>query len=437
MSERSFVHWFRHAGPYINAHRDKTFVIAFGGEALINDAEFSALVHDFALLHSLGARLVLVPGARPQIDAQLHDSARRMRYVNGLRITDFEDLKGVEQAVGNVRIRVEAKLSMGLANSPMQGARIHVASGNFVTARPLGVRDGVDYCFTGEVRRIDARAIHTCLDHKAIVLLGTLGYSPTGEVFNLSAGEIAVATAIALQADKLLLLGEGADVVNDRGELIRQLTLADVSSEPAIAKLPSDVRRQLDHALRACRGGVRRAHLLDRRVDGALLRELYTRDGVGTMVAADLYERLRQATIEDIGGILELIAPLEIDGTLVRRSRELLEMEIDRFTILERDGTTIGCAALYAFHEERLGELACLAVHTDYRRSSRADALLQHIEACSRQLGLEKLFVLTTRAAHWFQERGFVAAEITDLPVSRQLLYNLQRRSKVFIKPLI
>jgi amino-acid N-acetyltransferase len=318
----------------------------------------------------------------------------------------------------------------------MQGARIHVASGNFVTARPLGVRDGVDYCFTGEVRRIDACAIHTWLDHKAIVLLGTLGYSPTGEVFNLSAGEIAVATAIALQADKLLLLGEGADVVNDRGELIRQLTLGDVNSEPAFAKLPSDARRQLDHALRACRGGVRRAHLLDRRVDGALLRELYTRDGVGTMIAADLYERLRQATIDDIGGILELIAPLEIDGTLVRRSRELLEMEINRFTILERDGTTIGCAALYAFHEERLGELACLAIHTDYRRSNRADALLQHIETRSRQLELEKLFVLTTRAAHWFQERGFVAAEITDLPVSRQLLYNLQRRSKVFIKPL-
>ena len=431
-----FVHWFRQAGPYINAHRGKTFVVSFGGEA-VEAENFSSLIHDLALLHSLGIRLVLVHGARPQVEERLREAGRELRYVNGLRRTDADDLRYVKQAVGRVRIRIEARLSMGIANSPMHGARLRVVSGNLITARPLGVRDGVDYGFTGEVRRIDDRAIRLWLDQNAIVLLSPLGYSPTGEIFNLSAEEVATATAIALRADKLLVLSESPAPCDPTGTPIRELRPSD--AERLLAEhstLIGETTRHLRQALRACQAGVRRIHLLSREVDGAPLLELFTRDGVGTLITADIYEGLRPATIDDVGGMLELIRPLEDDGALVRRSRERLEMEIGRFALLERDGAIIGCAALYPFPEERLGELACVAVHPAYRNSGRADALLRFIERQARAQNLSRLFVLTTRAAHWFRERGFESAEGADLPVRKQALYNWQRRSKVFIKTL-
>ncbi|HHW76049.1 MAG TPA: amino-acid N-acetyltransferase [Xanthomonadaceae bacterium] len=431
-----FVHWFRQAGPYINAHRGKTFVVSFGGEA-VEAENFSSLIHDLALLHSLGIRLVLVHGARPQVEERLREAGRELRYVNGLRLTDADDLRYVKQAVGRVRIRIEARLSMGIANSPMHGARLRVVSGNLITARPLGVRDGVDYGFTGEVRRIDDRAIRLWLDQNAIVLLSPLGYSPTGEIFNLSGEEVATATAMALRADKLLFLSESPALRDSGGRPIRELSPSDAERLLAGPPAPTgETVRHLRQALRACQAGVRRIHLLSREVDGAPLLELFTRDGVGTLITADIYEGLRPATIDDVGGMLELIRPLEDDGALVRRSRERLEMEIGRFALLERDGAIIGCAALYPFPEERLGELACVAVHPAYRNSGRADTLLRYIERQAREQGLHRLFVLTTRAAHWFRERGFESAEVADLPVRKQALYNWQRRSKVFIKTL-
>jgi amino-acid N-acetyltransferase len=437
MRPDQFVQWFRQAGPYINAHRDKTFVVLLSGRGVEAD-NFSKLMHDLALLHSLGIRLVLAHGARYQIEARLREVGRELRYANGLRITEAEDLPNIKQAVGRLRIRIESRLSMGLTNSPMHGARLRVVSGNLITAQPLGVRDGVDYGFTGEVRRIDDRAIRLWLDQGAIVLLSPLGYSPTGEIFNLSAEDVAMAAAMALRADKLLILAkipELRDATTNRP--IRELSPSDAQRLLAEhADLPKGTIRHLQQALRACQAGVRRVHLLNRQVNGALLLELFTRDGVGTLITADIYEGLRPAAIDDVGGILELIQPLEEDGTLARRSRERLEMEIDRFILLERDGMIIGCSALYPFPEERLGELACVAVHPDYRNNGRADALLRFIERQARTQGLNRLFVLTTRTAHWFRERGFEPAEVADLPVGKQTLYNWKRRSKVFIKPL-
>ena len=431
-----FLQWFRQAGPYINAHRGKTFVVQFGGAA-VESERFPSLIHDLALLNALGIRLVLVHGARPQVEQRLRDAGQELRYVNGLRLTDSDDLPLVKQAVGRVRIRIEALLSMGVANSPMHGARLRVVSGNLITARPLGVREGVDYRFTGEVRRIDGRAIRLWLDQNAIVLLSPLGYSPTGEIFNLSAEDVATATATALRADKLLVLSESPTLRAADGRPIRELSPGAVERLLAArADLSEESSRHLRQALQACRAGVRRIHLLERGVDGALLLELFTRDGVGTLITADIYEGLRPASIDDIGGILALIQPLEDDGTLVRRSRERLEMEIERFSLLERDGTIIGCMALYPFPEEQIGELACVAIQPNYRNSGRAESLLRFVERQAREQGLNRLFVLTTRAAHWFQERGFEPAAVTDLPVRKLVLYNWQRRSKVFVKTL-
>ncbi len=436
LDQHTFVRWFRDSSPYINAFRGRTFVVAFGGE-VIAEEQFANLVHDIALLNSLGVRLVLVHGARPQIEQRLNERGAEMQYVNGLRVTDATALVCVKEAAGSVRVEIEALLSMGLANSPMAGANIRVASGNFVTAKPLGVREGTDYLHTGEVRGIDSEAIHRQLDDGALVLLSPIGYSPTGEVFNLSAEDVATAAAVQLRADKLIYFVDGNGLQLDDGTLVRELNLKEADSYLAEKRdLPEAIGKSLFSAISACRNGVARAHLINRHVDGSLLMELFTRDGIGTLISGETYEDIRQATIDDVGGILELISPLEQEGVLVKRERERLEMEIDRFTVVERDGTVIACAALYPFIEDNCGELACLAVRRDYRQQGRGDDLLEYIERQAKGLGISKLFVLTTRTAHWFQERGFKAATLDDLPMARKELYNYQRRSKVFIKSI-
>ncbi len=436
MKADPFVTWFRQSSPYIHAHRGRTFVVSFGGEACI-DPGFPHLIHDIALLHALGIRLVLVAGARPQIEERLKARGAELRYVNGLRVTDALALACVKEAAGAARVEIEALLSMGLANSPMAGARIRVASGNYVTARPLGVIEGVDYQHTGEIRRIDTEAIGQRLDDGAVVLMTPVGYSPTGEVFNLSASEVATRTAIALGADKLISLLEGPGVLDAQGALLTHLTPRQVDAlVVAPGSLPEEVIKSLQGAVSACRRGVKRIHLISRKTDGALLRELFTRDGIGTLITAEPFEDLRPARIEDVGGILELISPLEASGFLVRRSRERLETEIGRFLVMERDGMIIACAALYPYPGTGLGELAGLAVHPDYRSGGRGDKLLDGIETQARSHGIERLFVLTTQTAHWFQERGFEPAGLTALPMEKQALYNYRRNSKVFIKTL-
>ncbi|HEC16778.1 MAG TPA: amino-acid N-acetyltransferase [Sedimenticola sp.] len=430
----SFVEWFRSSSPYIHAHRGSTFVILFGGEAVADDA-FPNLIHDIALLQGLGIRLVLVHGARPQIEQRLGRQGAGMQYIGGLRVTDDAALACVKEAAGAVRVEIEALLSMGLANSPMAGVRIRVASGNFVTARPIGVRDGVDYGHTGEVRRIDAEAIRRQLEAGAIALIPPLGYSPTGEVFNLGAADLAAATATALGADKLIALVEGRGLVDTRNRLVTNITAREAEAILGRRKrLPEDVAQYLRAAVRACRRGVKRIHLLGRQMDGALLRELFTRDGAGTLISAEPYEDTRTARIEDVGGILELLAPLEATGKLVRRSRDLLETEIEHFTVVERDGMVIACAALYPYEREAMAELACLVVHPDYQHNKRGEALLQHLEAKARARGIGALFVLTTQAAHWFRERGFEPSLLQKLPMKKRQLYNYRRNAKVFIK---
>ena len=436
MPLNSFVHWFRAATPYIHAFRGKTFVLAFGGEVL-TDGQFTRLAHDLNLLNSLGVRLVLVHGVRPQVEAHLTERQAAIRYVDGLRVTDADALACVKEAVGEVRVEIEALLSMGLPNSPMANADIRVASGNFVTARPLGVRQGVDLQHTGAVRKINAAAIRQRLDDNDMVLLSPLGYSPTGEIFNLSLEDVATAAAQALAADKLIFLMETDGVQDAEGELLHILTVPEAQRIlEQHADLADDVGYYLPCAIAACQQGVGRVHMISRHVDGALLTELFTHEGVGTMLTPARLETLRTATIDDVGGILQLIHPLEEEGMLVRRSRERLEMEIERFIVLEHDGLLIGCAALYPFVDERAGELACLAVHPDYRGNARGDVLLEAAEKAARLAGLARLFVLTTHTAHWFVERGFDSANVSELPMQKQALYNYQRRSKVFVKTL-
>jgi amino-acid N-acetyltransferase len=432
----AFLGCFRGSAPYINAHRGKTFVVYFGGEA-VADASFPALLHDLALLDSLGIRLVLVHGIRPQIDSRLASRQHPPRFHDGLRITDATALECVKEAAGTVRVEIEALLSMGLPNSPMAGARIRVASGNFVTARPVGVHEGVDYQHTGEVRRIDSDGIAAALDRGDVVLLSAVGYSPTGEIFNLRSETVATAVAIALKAHKLLLFGEDDCLCGADATLIRQLTSSEAEhllvAEPG---LNSAVVPDIRAAIEACEAGVERAHYLNWHKDGALLLELFTRDGIGTLISRTPFETLRQASVGDVPGILELLLPLEQQGVLVTRSRERLETGISDYRVIDRDGTIIGCAALHQFPDQLTGELACLVLHPDYRRETRGSRLLDTIEDEARTRGLTRLFVLTTQTEHWFREHGFEPAGVHDLPQTRQAAYNRQRNSKVLIKAL-
>jgi len=433
--DTQFISWFRSVAPYFHAFRGKTFVLAFGGEVL-SEGKFVELAHDINLLHSAGIRLVLVHGSRPQIEAQLKRRRARSRYANGLRITDPVALECVKEAVGLLRVEIDALLSLGLPNSPMAGAAINTASGNFITAQPIGVHDGVDFQYTGTVRKLDAPAISGCLGAGNIAIVSPVGYSPSGEVFNLAMEDVAVAAASALQAEKLVFFSD-ATVEDETGEVVTELTAHEATERLARDNhMTEDTRLYLAHAVEALRGGVRRAHLISRNVPGALLIELFTHDGSGTMITADKVVQLRQAAVDDIGGILQLLEPLEADGTLVRRGRELFEREIDRFAVIDHDGVIVGCAALYPFPSAKAGELAGLAVRPDYRKEGYGERLMRYVEGRARQQKMKKLFVLTTRATHWFQERGFAKAGMSALPKERKALYNYQRRSKILVKPL-
>jgi amino-acid N-acetyltransferase len=434
-SSGNFVRWFRQVAPYVHDFGGRTFVVAFGGEMVAERARFESFIHDVNVLASLEIRLVLVHGARPQIEAEMKAKGLRSRYAQGLRITDEQALTAVKHAAGILRLEMEALLSQGLPDSPMARAQIRVVSGNYITARPIGVRNGLDFQFTGAVRKVDAAALSAHLDVADIVLVPHLGYSATGDVFNLSWEDVAESVAAALRADKLLMYTDRLPT-DRRGEVISELTAdeaAALAGKKAAGLTPA-AARALEHLARAVEGGVGRGHLVTRRAPGSLLLELFTHAGVGTMITADATEKLRPAKTEDVRGMLALIEPLEAEGTLVKRSRELLEAEIGNFLVVEHDARIVGCAALYPFPDDKSAEFACLAVANEYQDAGYGERLLKACEERAKSLRLRKLFALTTHAAHWFLEQGFRAAAVDALPERRKALYNWRRGSKVFLK---
>lgn len=425
------VAWMREASPYIRAHRGEICVVYIGGEAL-NDVSLEGLIQDLILLRGLGLKLIIVHGARPQIDACCRDAGLVQPLLGNLRVTDAATLACVKNGVSAVRLELEARLSQAAMDMPNRGASLTVSGGNFVIARPAGIINGVDLHFTGEVRRIDRQAITRRLDDDELVLVSPLGYSPTGEIFNLNALDLATAVACEFQAAKLILMADSPGIVDGQGGAVRQLTIGEARElDTGVASS----MRLLACATRACQFGVSRVHIVDRTVDGVLLQELFTRDGVGTLVSHTPMDHLRRATIEDVGGILALIEPLEQDGLLVKRSREKLEMEIDHYSVIIREGTVIACGALHPF-PDATGEFACIAVHPGYRSGGFGNDILRELERRAEGAGLRVIFVLTTQATHWFQERGYVRASTDDLPLERRALYNEQRNSVVMMKSI-
>lgn len=434
-NQDQFVQWLRSVAPYIHAFRGKTFVVAFPGE-LVKDGALPVLAQDLSLLHALGIKVVIVHGSRPQVEEQLALRHVEARFHDGVRITDAAALECAKEAAGELRLDIEAAFSQGLPNTPMAHAAIRIISGNFVTARPVGIIDGVDLELTGVTRKIAYEAIHPILNAGGLVLLSPLGFSPTGEIFNLTMEDVAVNAAVALRADKLIFITETPMIQDMAGADIHELSSHQVDAVLQHDCVPADAAFYLQHAMQACNAGVPRAHIVPYATDGSALLELFTHDGVGTMVSFENLESLRDATIEDVGGILKLIEPYEADGTLVKRGRELIEREIDYFSVIEHDGVIFACAALYPFPAEKMAEMACLIVNPEVQTQGDGERLLKHMENRARAAGLKKLFVLTTRTAHWFLKRGFVPATVDSLPKNRQQMYNWQRKSLVFTKNL-
>ena len=438
----TFVPWFRSVAPYIHAYRGKTFVVALAGEG-IAAGKLNNIVQDLSILHAMGLKLVLVHGFRPQVNEQLAAKGHVSRYFEGMRITDGVALDAAQEAAGQLRFEIEAAFSQGLPNTPMANSTVRVVSGNFLTARPVGIVDGIDFLHSGLVRRVDHQALRRFIESGALVLLSPFGFSPTGEAFNLTMEDVATAAAIALQADKLVFITEvpgiREDLQDPESAIDTELLLADakrlLASLPA-AKLPTDPAFYLRHCIKACEGGVGRSHILPFALDGSLLLEVFQHDGVGTMVIDEKLENLREATADDVGGILQLIEPFERDGTLVRRERTELERDIALYTLIEHDGIIFGCAALYPYPEARTAEMAALTVSPLSQGQGDGERLLKRVEQRARQLGLDSIFVLTTRTMHWFIKRGFASVDPDWLPDARKKKYNWDRRSQVLVKKL-
>ena len=428
------IRWFRQATPYINAHRGKTFVMMLSGEAVAHP-NISNIIHDIALLNSLGTRIVIVHGLRAQLDAKLEQQNIESQFVQGFRVSDQATMDAAIQASSLIRSQLETRLSMGLPNSPMHGARVRVASANVITAKPAGIIDGIDLQHTGLVRKIDTVAMNTLLDLGNVVLLSPLGYSPTGEAFSLSYKQVASEIAIALQADKLIAFTDRDGISNAQGQLLRELDPTSAQKNIADQDQNSEFIRCAKTAIASVEGGVPRAHLMHYANDGALLQELYTVDGAGTLILSANFEVTRQATVDDIPAIIDIISPLEKQGVLVRRDRDKLEDEINYFTVVEREGLIVALAALYPYDCDS-GEIACIVTHPDYRNGTRGANLLNTLEVNARAAGIQRVFVLTTQTAHWFIENGFTEIGLDDLPKAKQSLYNYQRKSKVLSKQL-
>lgn len=441
----TFVPWFRSVAPYIHMHRGKTFVVGLAGEA-VAAGKLHNIAQDIALIQSMGVKVVLVHGFRPQVNEQLKAKGHAARYSHGMRITDEVALDCAQEAAGQLRYEIEAAFSQGLPNTPMAGSTVRVISGNFITARPVGIVDGVDFQHSGLVRKVDVGGISRSLDFGAMVLLSPFGFSPTGEAFNLTMEEVATSVAIALQADKLIFLteipGVRAQPLAPEGEdnpIDTELPLA--AAEQLLASLPpaqnpSDTAFYLQHCVKACKAGVERSHIIPFSVDGSLLLEVYVHDGIGTMVVDEKLEELREATADDVGGILQLIEPFERDGTLVKRDRTEIERDIANYTIIEHDGVIFACAALYPYPEARTGEMAALTVSPQSQGQGDGEKVLRRVEQRARAMGLDSIFVLTTRTMHWFLKRGFVQVDPDWLPEARKRKYNWDRRSMVFVKKL-
>ena len=446
---RHFVDMFRGSANYIASHRNTLVVYHIPGDLLEEDPNvFRDLMNDISLTWLLGMKIVIVAGCRYQIEKRIKERKTHM----GMTVTDPESLRIVKEEAGYVRFEVERQLARALKGAKGGGMEGNVVSGNFYSSQPCGVLDGVDYMYSGFVRKLETEKIHSVHKNRDIVLLTALGFSPTGEVFNVNSEYLAAYAGGALGASKVIYFLEkdaalrhkihGSNIphlrVNDGRKL---LALNGVRTETKgfvyLDNCPyegarKDMLIKMGWGMIALDAGVKRVHLVAPE-NGMLLQELYTRDGGGTMISTDLYDGILKATVQDVTAIHELITPLVEKGTLIERTKADLERHIDQYHIYTRDGLVVACGQLKIF-ENGYAEIGCMVVNPAYRAKGRGDAMLGYLERLAVQAGATILFVLSTQTMEWFIERGFDLVGVNALPPSRQATYNHVRASKIYMK---
>jgi amino-acid N-acetyltransferase len=416
---------------YVPHFRDRVFVIALDG-AVVEDENFRNLLLDIALLRSLRIGVALVHGAAHQLRKLAERLGQAPSNLDGTGVTDAATLDLALTAA----YRVAHEMLEGLAATDMRGAAC-----NALVAHPAGILGGVDHQFTGRIERVDTAMLQALLERDVVPVVPPVGYDGEGGSYRLNSDSVAVEVARGLQAVKLVFLttSEGVRLGPD-GELLRQLSLEEGEAilKKRRADVPAATLSKFEHAVRAVRGGVPRAHIIDGRVEEGLLAEVFSNEGIGTLVHANEYQAIRQAHRKDAPAIVQLIQEGVENDELVRRSRKEIERQIDDFFVFEVDRNVVACAAVHPYPEEGKAELACVCVSARHENQGIGAKLIQYAEGRARGLGVKVLFCLSTQAFNYFQQKGgFSAGTPDDLPPARRERYDRSgRRSLVLLKKL-
>lgn len=427
------VEIIRQAFGYINKFQGKTFVIKIDSE-LISGQFFPVLIKDLVLLHQMGIRIVIVPGTRSRIDEILKTYNIQCRFVNGIRISPPESIPFIKMAAFDVSNKVMTLLAECGA---------HAVIGNWVRARSIGVRDGVDFQSSGLVERLQTDILENVLTDGLFPIFPNIGWSGKGKPYNLSSNELACTIAVALKASKLFFLTNRQHISKehfsvpkgfyfDSSGTISQLTLTDAQwlLEHNQAKNKTELYDLVSLAHKACSDGVKRVHIVDGSVEGMALKEIFSNRGLGTMVYSNQHENIRSITHSDIPELLRLMQPAIEEGILVPRTTAELEEKAEDFYVYEVDGTIHGCGALHTFGD-RQGELAAIVVDEIYANLGIGKRIISYLVERASHIKLKAVFVLTTQTSDWFSQIGFVEAAISDLPKERQKTYNKKRNSLI------
>jgi amino-acid N-acetyltransferase len=412
---------------YIPRYREKTFILAIDG-AIITDENFANILLDVAVLRSLSIRVVLVHGASAQIRKLAGEQNLRASDLDGTGITDETTLKLALTAAN----RLTHEILEGLSANDLRAA-----STNAVIAHPLGILQGVDHLLTGKVERVDIELLQKLLDNGIVPVLPPLGFDGDGRTYRVNSDGVALAVAEALKATKLLFITT-QDGIRVRDQIIRQMPLGDLESVLALQKadVHPDMLSKAIHAVAACKAGVPRVHVINGCVDEGLLAEVFTNEGIGTLIYANEFQQIRRAMKKDIRSILVLTKSSVASEELMKRTRSTIEKQLLDYYLFEIDRNPVACVALHVYPEQKKGELACLYVSSSHENQGIGQKLIQYVETKAREMGLNELITLSTQAFTYFQSKaGFGEGSPDDLPPARREKYDQSgRNSKVLIK---
>ena len=433
IKHREQVDLIREVFYYQNRFDGKTIVLKID-YPILNASHFPQLLKDMAMLRATGIEIILIPGAREWIDAVLKEYDIESEYVDGVRIATQDSIPFIRMAAFDVANRLMTLLTAFQANAVI---------GNFVRARGIGVVDGVDFQNSGRVEKILKDPLQQILDQGMIPIFPCIGWNAAGKPYNLSSDEIAVAVAEALQAEKLFFVTDSDGFMETRFKLPPGLVknsdgrVARLSLEEAEEVLnlnagnPDPDLKYLDLALTACRKGTERAHVVDGRMEGAILREIFSNLGVGTMVYGNDYESIRPMKADDIGDVLRLMQPLMQEGILVKRTEDDLMARQGDFVVYSIDDVVHACGALHDYGEGQ-AEIAAIATNPVYSHLSMGRKILSYLVEKAARIGMTRVFALTTRTVDWFEQLGFVEADLESLPAKKRDTYNHARKSRIF-----